>query len=92
MLDGKGVEGGRKVGGTKENASGGEGNAPKTFDVGILLRSVGAREAEGDLAVVKEFSEVMGDEGRPLVGTDDARFENVGKAHLGSNIGGEVGK
>ena len=86
------MEGRCKIGGTKENTGCGKGDAPKTLNMRILLWCVSAREAEADLAVIKEFAKVVRNKGGALIGTDDGWLECVGEAHLRGDVGGEVGE
>ena len=45
-----------------------------------------------DLASVKELTEMMRNKSGPLVGANDGWLERIGEAHLGGDVGGEVGE
>ena len=82
----------REVGGTKQNASGAKDDTPHAFHMRVLLRRVSASKREMNLAGIEELTEVAGDKGRTLVGSNHGRFEGGGEAHFGGDIGGEGGE
>lgn len=75
------MEGRPKASVGKEGASGGKASAPHALDKGILLRSIGGGRPMADLGLREEVTKVMGHEGRPLVAGDNARDQDVRKAH-----------
>ena len=90
VLDGKGVEGGRKVGRAQEDTRKGKSDTPKALDVRILLRRVRTCEALLDLAGIKKFTKVVRDKSGALIGAHDGRLEGVRELHLGGEVRREV--
>src|SRR6056297_2584222 len=83
-------EGWRQIGGGEKNSRGAKGDAPKPFDMRILLRRVLSRVRQVYLAIGKKLAEVIRDESTSFVRPHDCRLVLLNETHLGRNIGDEL--
>src|SRR6056297_2032329 len=89
-LHGERMEGWWQIGGGEKDSRGAKGDAPKPFDMRVLLRRVLSRVRQVYLAIGEKLAEMIRDESTSFVRPHDCRLVLLDETHLRRNIGDEL--